>query len=295
MFVPGGGGDDASAFEDGGGHDVQWVGTPSIRGPKWAKVPFLTMGMLGIQVSLVKCNSDDYQRPFAALGRSRHAVGARHRKYHADRQCVWSIEMGYASPYLLELGLSKSWMSLVFMAGPLSGLIVQPLIGVIADRSKSRWGRRRPFMLAGAALCAFAMMVLGWTRELSSFFGFGSWMAIFLAVFAIYLIDFSINAVMSTDRALVVDTLPNNRQDEGSAWAGRMFGFGSLAGFFVSISFSVSGVELTLRGNLDLPPLLPFLGKTQIQILSFVTSGILMTCHFLTSWAVTERVLLRDE
>jgi solute carrier family 45 protein 1/2/4 len=47
------------------------------------------------------------------------------------------------------------------------------------------------------------------------------------------LIDFSINAVMSSDRALVVDTLPPSQQEEGSAWAGRMFGFGSVAGFFV--------------------------------------------------------------
>lgn len=48
-------------------------------------------------------------------------------------------------------------------------------------------------------------------------------------------------------------------------------------------------------GNLDLPPYLPFLGKTQLQILSFVTSLILLTAHSFTSWAVTERVLLRDD
>ena len=138
-----------------------------------------------------------------------------------------------ASPYLLDLGLSKSWMSLVFMAGPLSGLLVQPLIGAFADRSRSRLGRRRPFMLVGCVICAIAMMLLGWTRELSSLFGQGSGLAIALAVWAIYLIDFSINAVMSTDRALVVDTLPPSQQEDGSAWAGRMFGLGSVAGFFV--------------------------------------------------------------
>jgi solute carrier family 45 protein 1/2/4 len=136
-----------------------------------------------------------------------------------------------ASPYLLELGLSKSYMSLVFMAGPLSGLIVQPLIGVFADRCRSKWGRRRPFMLAGVAVCVTAMMMLGWAQEVGEKLGSG--LAISMAVFAIYLIDFSINAAMSTDRALVVDTLPPSQQEEGSAWAGRMFGFGSVAGFFV--------------------------------------------------------------
>lgn len=88
-------------------------------------------------------------------------------------------------------------------------------------------------MLAGCAISVFAMMLLGWTREVSSLMGGGSGLAIGLAVWSIYLIDFSINAVMSTDRALVVDTLPPSLQEEGSAWAGRMFGFGSVAGFFV--------------------------------------------------------------
>ncbi|ODN77750.1 hypothetical protein L202_04886, partial [Cryptococcus amylolentus CBS 6039] len=229
-------------FEDA--HAVQWVGTAAVKGPRWARLPLLTVGMLGIQ-------------------------------------CVWSIEMGYASPYLLELGLSKSFMSLVFMAGPLSGLIVQPLVGIFADRSRSALGRRRPFMLAGCAICVSAMMLLGWTREIAGFFGAGQWMAIALAVWAIYCVDFSINAVMSTDRALVVDTLPPKEQEEGSAWAGRMFGFGSVAGFWV--------------GTLDLTGTLPWLGKTQLQILSFITSVILMVTHTFTSWAVSERVLLRDD
>ncbi|KAK6910943.1 hypothetical protein I203_104978 [Kwoniella mangroviensis CBS 8507] len=245
FFAPSGADEEYDLDEQGNErHSVQWIGTAQVKGPKWAKLPLLTVGMLGIQ-------------------------------------CVWSIEMGYASPYLLELGLSKSFMSLVFMAGPLSGLIVQPLIGIFADRSRSPLGRRRPFMLAGCAICVFAMMMLGWTREISGLVNGGKWLAIALAVWSIYLIDFSINAVMSTDRALVVDTLPPREQEEGSAWAGRMFGFGSVFGFFV--------------GNLDLPPVLPFLGKTQLQILSFMTSAILVISHTFTSWAVSERVLLRDD
>ena len=73
------------------------------------------------------------------------------------------------------------------------------------------------------------MMLLGWAKEI----GGGGYWSVGFAVFAIYLIDFSINAAMSSDRALVVDTLPPEKQEEGSAWAGRMFGFGSVAGFFV--------------------------------------------------------------
>jgi solute carrier family 45 protein 1/2/4 len=178
------------------------------------------------------------------------------------------------------------------MAGPLSGLIVQPLIGIFADRSKSRWGRRRPFMIAGISICAFAMMLLGWAKEL----GGGGGFSIAMAVFAIYLIDFSINAAMSADRALVVDTLPPEKQEEGSAWAGRMFGFGSVAGFFVWVFLGCRAErKLIGRGNLNLVPVFPFLGGSQIQILGFLTSALLLATHGFTSWAVTERVLLRDE
>jgi solute carrier family 45 protein 1/2/4 len=106
-----------------------------------------------------------------------------------------------ASPYLLELGLSKSLMSLVFVAGPLSGLIMQPLIGVLADRSKSRFGRRRPFMLAGCVISVFAMMLLAWAREVAGWMGGGNKVAIGLAVWAIYLIDFVSPANVGKDAA----------------------------------------------------------------------------------------------
>jgi len=94
-----------------------------------------------------------------------------------------------ASPYLLSLGLSKSNMAIVFIAGPLSGLVMQPLIGayppnstqplskyvpllagLLADNSSSRFGRRRPYMLLGTVTCIFAMLLLGFTRPAASIF-----------------------------------------------------------------------------------------------------------------------------
>lgn len=70
------------------------------------------------------------------------------------------------TPYLLQLGLTKSRTSLVWIAGPLSGLIMQPVVGVLADRSRSKWGRRRPFMIGGALLVGLCLVVLGWTAEI---------------------------------------------------------------------------------------------------------------------------------
>ena len=74
------------------------------------------------------------------------------------------------TPYLLQLGLSKSHMSMVWIAGPLSGLIVQPIVGAIADNSKSRWGRRRPFMIGGSVVVVLCLLTLGYTAEVVGVF-----------------------------------------------------------------------------------------------------------------------------
>ncbi|KAG8871456.1 hypothetical protein FRB98_000773, partial [Tulasnella sp. 332] len=235
---------DASSASSGG----SWSGVARIKGPRWVRMPLLTIGMLGLQI-------------------------------------VWSVEMGYAPPYLLSLGLSKALMSIVFVAGPLSGLIMQPLIGVLADHSTSRFGRRRPYMLGGSLVCVAALFLLGFTRWFSGIFVTAGTKAndvlsIIFAVWSIYCIDFSINAVQAADRALLVDILPPSQQEVGNAWAGRMFGLGSVAGFFV--------------GNVDLTKSLPWLGKTQLQVLSVLTSLSLMGAHGITSAGVTEKVLLKD-
>ncbi|KAJ3982178.1 sucrose transporter [Lentinula detonsa] len=219
-------------------------GVSYIRGPPWLHMPALTIGLLGISI-------------------------------------VWSVEMAYASPYLLSLGLSKSAMAVVFVAGPLSGLVMQPVIGVLADSNTSRWGRRRPYMVIGTVLCVFAMALLGWTKEVAGVFSSKVGLTLWLAVISVYLIDFSVNAVMAVDRALLVDVLPSTLQPSGNAWAARMAGFGSVVGYFA--------------GNLDLPSLLPIFGHTELQILSVVVSIILLGSHIIMASSVSERVLIKND
>ncbi|KAJ7179784.1 major facilitator superfamily domain-containing protein [Mycena filopes] len=213
-----------------------------ILGPRWAHLPTLTIGLLGVQI-------------------------------------LWSVEMSYAPPYLLSLGLSKSAMAMVFLAGPLSGFFVQPIVGILADNSTSRWGRRRPFMIAGCIICAASMLLLGYTREVAALITARGTHANdvatrWLAVLAIYVVDFSINAVQAVDRALLVDILPSEMQASGNAWAASMLGLGSLIGFFV--------------GNLNLPELLPFLGSSELQVLSVLVVILILAGHFTTAVLVKE-------
>ncbi|KAI6041575.1 major facilitator superfamily domain-containing protein [Pisolithus marmoratus] len=234
------------ADDDGGLDHRHWAGVARVQGPSWARLPSLTVGFFGVQV-------------------------------------LWSVEMSYASPYLVSLGMSKSGMAAVFLAGPLSGLVVQPLIGIIADNSKSRFGRRRPIIFAGAVLCCCATLLLGYTKSVASIFVPSGSLAhdvltVWLAVLAIYCIDFSINAVQALDRALIVDILPTSEQPSGNAWAGRMLAIGSVVGFYV--------------GNVNLPAIFPFLGNVQLEVVSVIASLSLISTHLWAAWCVKERVLI---
>ncbi|PAV17928.1 MFS general substrate transporter [Pyrrhoderma noxium] len=235
-----------SVSESAENGDVRWAGRSRIMGPKWMQMPLLTIGLLGVQV-------------------------------------LWSAEMSYASPYLISLGLSKSYTAVAFLAGPLSGLVVQPLIGVIADNSKSRFGRRRPYMLLATAICIVSMLLLGFTRDFVSIFisresSSNKLFTILLAVVALYGIDFSINAVQAVDRALIVDTIPASHQPDANAWAARMLGIGSVVGFFI--------------GNADLTHGFPWFGSTQMEILSVLAAFLLLSTQLTTAATVKEKILV---
>lgn len=106
-------------------------------------------------------------------------------------------------PYLLSLGLSKSLLALVWIAGPLSGVLVQPYVGIKSDRSQIRWGKRRPFILGGVIATTTSLMILAWTREIVAGFLqiFGAdpssnGVAVTIILFAVlfvYVLDFAIN------------------------------------------------------------------------------------------------------
>ncbi|KAF8242379.1 MFS general substrate transporter [Wilcoxina mikolae CBS 423.85] len=224
-----------------------WAGTPSIWGPSESvQMILLTISLTGVQL-------------------------------------VWGIEMAYCAPYLLSLGLTKSRMSLVWNVGPISGIICQPIVGVIADRSLSRWGRRRPTLLIGSLSVAVALLVLGWTREIVGVFipsgDAATTITIVLAVFMIYVVDFAINAVQACCRALIVDTLPVAQQQHGSAWASRMIAVGNIVGYFAGM------VDLRgIFGNM--------LGDTQFKQLMVISAFLLLLFVGITCASVTERVLL---
>jgi solute carrier family 45 protein 1/2/4 len=140
-------------------------------------------------------------------------------------------------------------------------------------------------MLLGTLIVCISLFILGWTSEIVSYFittkSTKESATIFLAVIAIYGIDFAINAVQASTRSLISDTLPASKQQIGSAWASRMVAIGSLIGY------GFGAMDLTkLFGN--------SIGNTQFKQLIFVAGSMLLATVGTTCWAVQERVLLQE-
>ena len=123
-------------------------------------------------------------------------------------QMAWATELSYGSPYLLSLGMPKSFLAMVWIAGPLSGVLVQPIVGGLSDNCRVSWGRRRPFILSGAAATTVSLLALAWSPEiisrvLAAFHYEGteskkSNITIGFAIAWIYILDFSVNTRKST-------------------------------------------------------------------------------------------------
>ncbi|KAK9333810.1 hypothetical protein V1520DRAFT_366453 [Lipomyces starkeyi] len=178
--------------------------------------------------------------------------------------------------------MTKSMLSIVWVAGPLSGLIMQPVVGVWSDECTSRYGRRRPFMVIGSVIVGLSLMLMAWTREFVDIFvkseRWSPTVTIVFAVLSVFAADFSVNAVQACCRAIIVDSLPKSKQELANAWAGRMVAGGHLIGYFA--------------GVINLVDYFPYLGNTQLKVLCAISSLALLLCVGLTSWAVDERVLI---
>ncbi|CAG8678977.1 9380_t:CDS:2, partial [Acaulospora morrowiae] len=195
----------------------------------------------------------------------------------------------YGTPYLRNLGLSSELISLVWLAGPLSGLLIQPLVGAFSDKSTSRMGRRRPYIIIGGILVCLSMAGIAYSIELATFLlgkkkllnGFGDddevrKVAILVAVFSFYCLDFSLNAVQASCRALILDIPPLYQQETSNAWAGRMLHVGNVIGYFT--------------GFLDLKTLFSWLGDSQVKILCIISCIVFSISLFVTSISVKETV-----
>jgi maltose/moltooligosaccharide transporter len=131
-------------------------------------------------------------------------------------QFGWGLQMANMSAIYEYLGARPDQIPILWLAAPLTGLIVQPLIGHASDRTWGPLGRRRPYFLAGAILSSLALILMPRSSAL--------WMAAGL----LWILDASINISMEPFRAFVADILPEEQRTRGFAMQSLFIGLGAV-------------------------------------------------------------------
>jgi maltose/moltooligosaccharide transporter len=131
-------------------------------------------------------------------------------------QFGWGLQMANMSAIYEYLGAKPNEIPLLWLAAPLTGLIVQPIIGNLSDNTWNRLGRRRPYFLIGALLSSFALILMPNSSAL--------WMAAGL----LWILDASINISMEPFRAFVADMLPEKQRARGFAMQSFFIGIGAV-------------------------------------------------------------------
>lgn len=81
-------------------------------------------------------------------------------------QFGWALQLSLLTPYVQLLGIPHDTAPIIWLCGPISGMLVQPFVGFYSDNCNSRFGRRRPFIAAGAALVVVAVFLIGFAADI---------------------------------------------------------------------------------------------------------------------------------
>ena len=142
-------------------------------------------------------------------------------------QMAFGLQNGNASRILQNLGAEVDKLPLFWLVAPLMGLIVQPIVGHMGDNTWSPLGRRKPYFLIGAVLCAIGLVFLPNAASVTQFMGAN---VLLLAVVFLALMDASINVAMEPFRALVGDMLPKHQGTLGFSIQTILIGIGAVIG-----------------------------------------------------------------
>ena len=149
-------------------------------------------------------------------------------------QFAWQMRIILSGPVTEELGASPFLFGLIWLAGPFTGMVVQPLIGALSDKTRTSLGRRRPYLLGGALLSALALWAFpnsaGITNWLSGVLhiNFAPWAALLFAAVMIWILDACVNIAQGPYRALVPDVVPQEQHSVANSYISLAIGLGSV-------------------------------------------------------------------
>ena len=155
-------------------------------------------------------------------------------------QFGWGLQLANMSAIYERLGARPDEVPLLWLAAPMTGLLVQPIVGALSDRTWGRLGRRRPYFLVGSILASVALFVMPTSTTL--------WMAASL----LWILDASINISMEPFRAFVADKLNASQRTAGFVMQSFFIGIGASLANALPLVLSWTGVEGSTASGIPL-------------------------------------------
>lgn len=171
-------------------------------------------------------------------------------------QFGWGLQMANMSPIYTYLGAEPDKLPYLWLAGPLTGLLIQPIVGAMSDRTWTRLGRRRPYFLVGAIIATICLILMPNSSAL--------WMAAGL----LWIMDASINITMEPFRAFVGDKLGEEQRTLGFVMQSFFIGIGSTLANALPYILTYLGVVGIMQSGIPYSTLIAFI----VGAIAFLTA-----------------------
>ena len=155
-------------------------------------------------------------------------------------QFGWGLQLANMSPIYKYLHAEESSLPYLWLAGPITGLLIQPIIGSMSDRTWNRLGRRRPYFLVGAIFASVALFIMPNSS------------AVWMAAGLLWILDASINITMEPFRAFVADKLPEEQRTLGFVMQSFFIGIGQTLANALPYVFTALGVVGVMASGIPL-------------------------------------------
>ncbi len=149
-------------------------------------------------------------------------------------QFAWQMRIILSGPVTESFGASPLIFGLIWLAGPITGIVVQPIIGSLSDKTNTRFGKRRPYLFVGAIMASLALWAFpnsaGIAAKLANILHIPmpAFSALLIAAIMIWVIDACVNAAQGPYRALVPDIVPQEQHSIANSFLSFAIGLGSV-------------------------------------------------------------------
>ena len=189
-------------------------------------------------------------------------------------QIAFALQSGNVSRIFQTMGADPTSLGFFWILPPLMGMIVQPIVGLASDKTWTRFGRRIPYLMVGAAMAVLVMTLLPNAGRLSDIM----WVALLLGAILLMFLDTSLNMAMQPFKMMVGDMV--NEKQKGLAYALQSFlcNSGQVVGF--ALPFVMAWIGFSKDASEGVP--------MSLKMAFYVGAAILIACVIYTSMKVKE-------